>query len=74
MISKTKRKIRLNLQFTEAIKENITDLQNRTQSPTLTDVFRKALALYDLIVTHTKSGGDVIFRHKDGREETVRFL
>lgn len=56
------------------MKENLIDLQERTQAVTVTEVFRKALALLDMVIAHVKSGGSLVLRHKDGRVETVRIL
>ena len=74
MILRKNKKVRLNLEFTQAVKENLTDLQHRSGSSTLNEVFRKSLALYDLVTTHAKRGGVFILRHKDGRDEMVKFL
>jgi hypothetical protein len=32
------------------------------------------MAVYDLVLTHVAEGGEVILRHPDGREETVRII
>jgi len=71
---KTSDKVRLNFEVSPEFKENLVDLQERTQSVTITEVFRKALALLDMVIAHVKSGGSLVLRHKDGREETVRIL
>jgi len=73
MNSKTK-KVRLNLEFTPEVKNNLTDLQQRSGSTTLNEVFRKSVALFDMVTTHSQKGGTFILRHTDGSEEVVKFL
>lgn len=43
----------------------------RAQCTSLTELIRKALALYDLYLEHLLEGGEVIFRHSDGEEEKL---
>jgi hypothetical protein len=40
----------------------------------LTEVIRRALSLYDIVVEHTGEGGKVVFRFPDGEEETLRLI
>ena len=56
------------------VKDQLTDLATRTEAPTLTEVVRRALALYDLVVEHQDEGGSLVFRDSDGTEEVVRVL
>jgi len=74
MILKKTKKVRLNLEFTPEVKNNLADLQKRSGSSTLKEVFRKSVALFDMVTTHTQGGGTFILRHPDGREEVVKFL
>lgn len=45
-----------------------------TGAVSLTEVIRRALSLYDVVVEHTGEGGKVVFRHRDGEEETLRLI
>ncbi len=74
MILKKTKKVRLNLEFTQEAKNNLADLQKRSGSSTLNEVFRKSVALFDMVTSHSQSGGAFILRHTDGREEIVKFL
>jgi hypothetical protein len=67
-------KVRLNFEVSPELKNSLVDLQERSQSVSITEVFRKSLALLDMVTSHNESGGSLILRHKDGREETVRIL
>jgi hypothetical protein len=74
MLLESQKKARLNLEFSQAVKDNLTDLKKRSGCPTLNEVIRKSLALLDLVITHNEGGGTFVLRHKDGREETVKLL
>jgi hypothetical protein len=67
-------KVRLNFEVTSDLKRDLKDLQERTKSVTVAEVFRKALSLLDMVTNHIQSGGTVSLKYKDGREEAVRFL
>lgn len=68
------KKTRLNLQVSEDVKALLEDLTKKSGASSLTEVIRRALAYYDVLVEHNNEGGQVVFRHKDGTEERVRFL
>ena len=67
-------KVRLNLEVTKQVRNQIEELVSRSTCSNLTEVVRRSLALYDLFLEHTGQGGEVVFRHKDGREEIMRIL
>jgi hypothetical protein len=67
-------KVRVNFELTPALKESLVSLQERTNSQSITEVFRRALALLDMVTEHHEKGGHLILRHKDGQEEKVRLI
>lgn len=67
-------RVRLSLDVTQRIRALLDDLALRTEAHTITEVIRRALSLYDLVIEHQEEEGSLIFRHKDGTEETVRVL
>ncbi len=67
-------KVRLNLELTTAVKEQLEGLQRTSNATSLTEVIRRALALYDLVTEHTSQGGDIILRNRDKTEERLRLL
>ena len=69
--SPTGKKVRLNLELTEALKERLTKLQERTEASSVTEVLRTGLAVYDMIAGHVASGGKLVLRDKDGNDEVV---
>ena len=69
-----KPKTRLELQLTPEAREKLERLQKQSGSSTLVETVRRAIALYDTALFILGTGGQVVFRHKDGKEEVSRFL
>ena len=67
-------RIRLSLDVDAKAKAQIEIIRKRTGAASLTDIIRRAVALYDLVTEHVGQGGKLVFRHADGREETLRLL
>jgi hypothetical protein len=67
-------RVRLNLDLQTEVKERLDGLQERTGAASLTEVIRRALALYDLVVDHQKAGGRIQLYNRDGTVETLTIL
>ena len=67
-------KVRLNFEVTPDLRDELKALQKRTKSVSVAEVFRRALALLDMVTSHVQSGGTLILKYKDGREEVLRLL
>lgn len=67
-------KARLNLELPPRVRENLARLQDETESASIAEVIRRALALFDVVVEHSKDGGDIILRKKDGSEQVLRLV
>lgn len=65
---------RLSLDLDSNTKAEIEALQVRTGASTITSLIRKSIALYDVVHKHRATGGTLIFRHADGREERLIIL
>ncbi|HEX7631059.1 MAG TPA: hypothetical protein VF388_02915 [Lacunisphaera sp.] len=65
---------RLSLDLDVTTKENFEVLRERTGTGSLTDLIKKSVALFDVATAHTSSGGAIIFRYPDGREERLVLL
>jgi hypothetical protein len=65
---------RLSLDIDARTKKEIEILLVRTQAPTITALIKKSIALFDVIDAHRTSGGTVIFRHANGKEEQIKIL
>ena len=72
--TKNGEKVRLNLELNRQSREQIDRVQTRIHSPSITDIIRRALALFDLFTEHTAQFGEVVFRYRDGAEEKLRIL
>lgn len=62
---------RINLEVNDAVRQRLEDLQERSDAGSLTEVFRRALAVYDATLTAELDGGRVLLEAKDG---TIRQL
>lgn len=49
-------------------------IQERSNAASLTEVMRRALALYDLMTEHLTNGGNVVLVDRDGAQEKLRIL
>jgi Arc/MetJ-type ribon-helix-helix transcriptional regulator len=67
-------KSRLSLEIPKQTRDQIDDIVKRSGASSLTEVIRRALALYDLVLEHKAENGTLVLRHKDGREEVLRLI
>ena len=68
-------KVRLNLDLPERVRERLERLQDMSEADSLTDVIKRALSVYDaLLTTIQEEGGKVVLRKPDGTEEVLRFV
>ena len=67
-------RVRLNLEVQQDVKDRLDELQERTHASSLTEVIRRALALYNLVVDHQGDGGKVVLQNRDGSSETLTIL
>ena len=68
------RKARLTIEVPAKTRDQLTDIVERSGASSLTEVIRRALALYDLILEHNADDGKLVLRHKNGREEVLRII
>lgn len=65
---------RLSVDLDPESKGLIDSLVERSGSLTISELIRRALALYFIVVEHRARGGKLVFRHSDGRDETLMIL
>jgi hypothetical protein len=70
----TKQKIRLNLDLSPKVKDQLMDLQQRSDASSLVEVIRKAVAVYDLFLEHEEKGGCTVLENKDGTRERIHLI
>jgi hypothetical protein len=64
-------KSRLDLNLPQAVRERITKLQDHTGAESMTEVIRRALSVYDALVSATADGDEIIVRSRYGRESKL---
>lgn len=67
-------KYRVSIDLAEEARKELPKLQKKVGALNLIDLFRKALAVLELIVDHQKSGGKVILQDKAGEQEVLRLI
>ena len=71
---KLKPRVRLNLDLSPNVKSQLEDLQDRTDASSFVEVIRRALSVYDLVVTQEEESGKIVFENPDGTTERIRIL
>lgn len=64
-------KTRLNLEVSESVRTLLEDLRKRTDADSLTEVIRRAVAVYDVLVA---TRATIILHYPDGHDETLRIV
>jgi hypothetical protein len=65
-------KARLHLELPERVRARLEQLRVMTEADTITEVVRRALAVYDVLMTAVRERGDkVILRSADGSEREM---
>ena len=67
-------KLRLSFDITPNVKAHLELVQSKSNATTLTEVFRKSLALYELVLDQQAAKGKVILENHDGSREVLRLL
>ena len=71
--TKSKRK-RLSLDLTPKVKLRIENLRELTETESITEVVRRALASYELLCEAQASGKSILVRDSNGEESSVILL
>lgn len=69
-----KERVRLNLEFPPAVAEHLERMIEQSHSASRTEVIRKAIRLFDMVLAHHEEGGKLVFQHEDGTQETIQIL
>lgn len=65
---------RLNLELSAQARERLESLKERSDLSTMTDVVKRSLFLYDVMLKHQNAGGFIVLQGKDGSEERLLLL
>lgn len=66
-------KRKLTLELSLPVRERLTSLQKRSEADSLTEVIRRSLALYDLLLAARDNGAEIIIRSPAG-EKTLALV
>ena len=58
--------------MTPKVQERLERIQRDSDAESLTEVVRRALAVYDDLLSVRRDGGRIIIEHKDGEAESLR--
>lgn len=66
--------VRLNLEISPQVRDRIERLRASTEAESLTEVIRRALAIYERLIELSESEHDIVIRGKDGDEQTLMLV
>ncbi len=61
----------LTIKITTSVKERLDKLQDQSDASSLTEVIRRSLALYDILLNSLSKGEEILLRDKEGKETNV---
>ena len=67
-------KIRFNLELTPAVSDRLDYLVETSGAHSRTEVVRRALSLYDILLSRVSPETTLLLRYPDGREEVLLFI
>lgn len=59
------------MEVSPKVRERLEPLVERTDAESMSEVIRRALAVYDLLLLEVEIGGTVFVRYKDGSDNQV---
>lgn len=73
-LKKSRGVVRINLEVSPQVRDQIKDLREKSAATSLAEVFRKALAVYDMVLDQQAAGGKVVLESATGEREIVRLI
>lgn len=67
-------KVRLSFEMPPSVKEQLEGLLKRSRCASMSEVVRKALAVFDLVLELQEENVKLITRRTNGEEETLRII
>lgn len=65
---------RITLEMPASARNKMDELMSITNAVSIAEVIRRAIVLYDMITSHQRKGGSLVFRYEDRVEEVVKVL
>jgi hypothetical protein len=72
--SSVKNRARVSLELDDKIKSKLDKIRERSGASTLSEVFRRSLSLYDVVLENYSQGGELIFINPDGTEKRIHLV
>ena len=72
--ARTQSRVRLNLDLPEETKQRLEGLRDITHADSMSEVVRRALAVYEFLLEEKTDGGVTIMRSRDGTERQLKIL
>lgn len=72
--NQTGERVRLNIAIPPFVKDQLDSIVDRSGASSVTEVIRRSVALYDLVLEHISEDGTLVFRNSDGTEEVLKIL
>lgn len=73
-ISTGEKRVRLNLEISESVRDRIEGLREESGAESLTEVIRKALSAYEFLIKHKKNKGKIILIDQNNKEKELEIL
>lgn len=67
-------RIRLNLAISPKVKHRLERLQEATDGASVTEVIRRALAIYEEVIAIREDGGQLFIKNSNGESERLRIV
>jgi len=69
--SKRDESVRLNLEVNPAVRERLERLKGATEAESLTEVIRRALAVYEVLIDLSPTSREIVIRDSKGKERNL---
>lgn len=73
-IKRKEPRVRLNLELTENVVDRLERLRELSEADSRTEVIRRALSVYDLLLEQSNQGATLILRYEDQSEKEVLLI
>ena len=67
-------KLRLNLLVSPRVKEQLDELQRKSDATSMTEVLRRSLALYDFTLDRVAAGYELVLKHPNQPERLIKLI
>ena len=61
----------MSLELSQSVRDRLERLRDTTEADSLTEVIRRSLAVYDLLINQERSGSTVVVKTREGTEQRV---